>query len=495
MFKTNMFSIPAKIYLLIFCVVALLPFGAACQIETNGTIYTIINKSTNLVWNVKDNSSSAGASIWQYHINASNPQQFTFEDAGGGYYYIRTKAGLYVTAKQTMAVAVHPDMEPPINPLAPLSNVSIKQERKYQPPATPQPMVNPKDPKYQKWKLVKSQSQWDSGDFLHLVNAGFPRHVLKAAGDRNGDRLVLISSQGSLAEDWFIFKKRLPNQGQSTTLPTQWRAQTYYDNGAIYWRSGIPIQKDNHNFHLYNTVKQKYLTKNTGGASGLAWASSSAVNGMTTIYRDIEKGPGGLNAVLKYGDTVSFYFNAGAAPHYLNHYNNVSGIDLRFSDIRSGQWVIGGNTNGIPVLHGDNISLLNINSNSKLIQCNWQTSGIDLQWEAECMAPQPQGFSKFEISNCHNDEISVNLWTYDLTTGDWKDHGLFAAQWSDGNCPGNNPPKSISLTNGHRYQLIALNNVNGCIGRPDRVNGSCRKLETPIVPATTNGNPYIVRID
>ncbi|MBL7775947.1 MAG: hypothetical protein JNK89_08080 [Saprospiraceae bacterium] len=87
--------------------------------------------------------------------------------------------------------------------------------------------------------------------------------------------------------------------------------------------------------------------------------------------------------------------------------------------------------------------------------------------------PSPTGISAIHVFNCHNDNQSVRIWTYDLTVnnGLWQDHGVLARL-----C--NASPMVINLTDGHSYNIKALDCGNA---PPPQTLGTCHR--------TTNLNP------
>jgi len=75
------------------------PPGAVATAATYaGSSYYIKARSSQLYLDVEGASSEIGAPVRLYAFNASKAQVFTFEDAGSGYYRIRTNTGgLYLT--------------------------------------------------------------------------------------------------------------------------------------------------------------------------------------------------------------------------------------------------------------------------------------------------------------------------------------------------------------------------------------------------------------
>src|SRR5258708_7038009 len=60
--------------------------------------YTLVYATSQMRLDVQNASTATGTPLWQYSPNDTEAQKFRFEDAGNGFVYIRTLAGLYVTA-------------------------------------------------------------------------------------------------------------------------------------------------------------------------------------------------------------------------------------------------------------------------------------------------------------------------------------------------------------------------------------------------------------
>jgi phospholipase C len=99
-------------------------------------------------------------------------QDFSFEDAGDGFVYIRTLCGnFYVT------VDVPPLVVMGAGAAADSSHFAIKQDVKYKP--GPIETVNNRLPGYQKWKLTSASISILKRDFFVITNAFFTNKVLK----------------------------------------------------------------------------------------------------------------------------------------------------------------------------------------------------------------------------------------------------------------------------------------------------------------------------
>jgi phospholipase C len=122
--------------------------------------YTLVYEASKMCLDVLGGSTSIGASLVQSSPDATEAQNFRFEDAGEGFVYIRTLAGLYLTAHVRRVPG-----RPQISPL-------VMQDRKYAVGATPGPDV-------QKWKLTSSSVSPLNRDSYTIWSAGFPGKVLQ----------------------------------------------------------------------------------------------------------------------------------------------------------------------------------------------------------------------------------------------------------------------------------------------------------------------------
>lgn len=105
--------------------------------------YTLVCGASNMGLDVQNSSVSIGALLCQLAPNTSDPapaQDFRFEDAGNGLFYIRTFAGLYVTVDAPNGVSAGAG-----------ATFKLKQDRKYEPGST-----GPIHPDLQKWKFASS---------------------------------------------------------------------------------------------------------------------------------------------------------------------------------------------------------------------------------------------------------------------------------------------------------------------------------------------------
>jgi hypothetical protein len=100
-----------------------------------------------------------GAILWQFDPNDTNAQKFSFEDAGGGFFYIRTHTGnLYLTADDAL---------------------NVHQQPKYPTDGSATPA---NDPNRQRWSLTSHAITILHPGGFTIRNAHFPDKVLQPAG-------------------------------------------------------------------------------------------------------------------------------------------------------------------------------------------------------------------------------------------------------------------------------------------------------------------------
>ena len=125
---------------------------------------------------VPNASLSASAPIWQFTPNGSDAQHFRFEDAGNGFFYIRTLAGLYVTADALTSV-----------PTGPGGTIGIKQDRKY----APGPVVA-QNPDLQRWKFASSTISAVNPNDYTISCAAVPGKVLQPANGSTASGAAIV---------------------------------------------------------------------------------------------------------------------------------------------------------------------------------------------------------------------------------------------------------------------------------------------------------------
>jgi hypothetical protein len=102
--------------------------------------YTLMCDSSTMRLDVQNASTAIGTPLWQFSPNETEAQKFRFEDAGNGFVYIRTLAGLYVTVDAPSGI-----------PVGPGATLGIKQDLKYE-PGSP----GSRNPDLQRWSFTSS---------------------------------------------------------------------------------------------------------------------------------------------------------------------------------------------------------------------------------------------------------------------------------------------------------------------------------------------------
>jgi phospholipase C len=111
---------------------------------------------------------SPGAILWQYNPNDTIAQQFSFEDASDGHFYIRTHTGsLYLTAQQN----------------------GVTQDVKY---PTGSATIPGKNPDSQRWALTSNAIVVTQQNLFTVSNAAFPGLVLQSAGGSNNSGVAVV---------------------------------------------------------------------------------------------------------------------------------------------------------------------------------------------------------------------------------------------------------------------------------------------------------------
>jgi hypothetical protein len=138
--------------------------------------YTLVCDASSICLDVQGGSLEAGGVVWQFTPNGTDAQQFRFEDAGDGFVFIRTLAGLYLTADAAVD-----------GPSAPAA-VPVSQERKLA-PGSP---AGPHDAERQRWRLTTSSVVVLAPDHLTVSCAAYPGKVLQPAGGSAASETAVV---------------------------------------------------------------------------------------------------------------------------------------------------------------------------------------------------------------------------------------------------------------------------------------------------------------
>ena len=158
--------------------------------------YNFVYSQSQKRLDVQSASTSPGAPLWQYDPNTTVAQQFSFEDAGGGFFYIRTHTGnLYLTAGAN----------------------GVAQQLKY---PTGSGAIAGQNPDAQRWSLTTTSVVVTQQNLLTIHNAAFPGMVLQPAGNSaNSEALVVLAAPqqthgiAATPNPWQVTSPLLPSSG------------------------------------------------------------------------------------------------------------------------------------------------------------------------------------------------------------------------------------------------------------------------------------------
>jgi len=173
--------------------------------------YILVCGASKMCLDVRGASTAIGGLVWQYMPNGTDAQKFRFEDAGDGYFYLRTLAGLYLTANQTELTAGGVG--------GPAAAVGVIQDRKY---TAGLPIVTHK-PDAQRWRFTSSAVVALHSNEFTISCAAYPGKVLQPAdgSTASGTAVVLGHPSHHLAHaipnPWVVSSPLLPSGGPIVT--------------------------------------------------------------------------------------------------------------------------------------------------------------------------------------------------------------------------------------------------------------------------------------
>jgi phospholipase C len=166
--------------------------------------YTMVCGASNMALDVPSASTAIGTGLWQFSPNGTEAQQFRFEVAGNGLFYIRTFAGLYVTVDVPVGA-----------PAGAGGTLKLKQDRKYEPGSG-----GPHHPDLQKWKFASSTVVATTPDLYTISCAAVPGKVLQSENSSmaSGASVVLgdpevTHSPVVIPNPWTVTSRLLPSGG------------------------------------------------------------------------------------------------------------------------------------------------------------------------------------------------------------------------------------------------------------------------------------------
>lgn len=108
------------------------------------------------------------------------------------------------------------------------------------------------------------------------------------------------------------------------------------------------------------------------------------------------------------------------------------------------------------------------------------------------------GYNHIEVFNCNTNRRTVYLWTRDVTQdaqAPFVEKGSLPAQFSDGKCPplpdSPSRPLIIPLTDGHQYELVAVDPENlQCEGKKNPNDPPCGRTKSVCSCWRTKVGPF-----
>jgi hypothetical protein len=409
--------------------------------------YFLKNKLSNRLLDVRGGSKTPGAQIWQYDLNYSVAQRFRmyFRGAYGSNAYIvvpRTNADLKVTLKHRLNTNVSAGVDSDVVGHLPdtiLGNPEIEtngtepntfqvvQDRLYaiKPIFTDASPISAQ-PRYQIWKFVPVPNEPNT---YFLESAAFTeRMVLQPTGVEPGSPLVLSRFNGSEIQKWLVLPTTPAHPSGLLLLNFIWKDKSilFIKRGRI--KGGLEWSDNSPNEEEFEIqVKRKEKTN------------------FFTNYWTLGK----VDA-----NKITFNFSDSS--------KNGNGREHCFRVIARNRW--GGATSD-------------------------DVCGIPVTAPANPPPPPPpsSGVESIAVYNCHSEQKTVRVWTYDYTvnTGVWENRGTLSSSWKGTSCPADSTPLQFSITPGHSYTVKAID----CGDEPPTVaDGSCHALQqTQLITGKAGG--------
>lgn len=187
---------------------------------------SVKNKTSQKVLDVRGGLNTPGTQIWQYDINGTDAQKFTFVDARNGYFYIMTKANLYLSLKSSLAISDGSS--------ASSGNSRILvQDNKYETSLTCNASVTANCPKHQWWKVTPVPNE--PSTFI-LESAAFPNQVLQPQSNAAQTALAMANYSGSENQKWQISD---PSQISANTKLYEWNNLPSSSLANFNWAMGV----------------------------------------------------------------------------------------------------------------------------------------------------------------------------------------------------------------------------------------------------------------
>lgn len=441
--KTKIFALPLTVTLIMLSLsFEVMGQSSPPTVHLSSTReYFLKNKLSSKLLDVRDGSKTPGAQIWQHDLNHSLAQRFRIilsSRYGNDAFTIRPQSSsLYLSLRHNLSTNVASGFASGVvvgelpttvlgNPVINASEIDpnifkLVQDRLYE--ITPiVSTVSPisSQPRYQIWKFVPVPNEQNT---YFLESTAFTeRMVLQPTSVISRSPLKLSRFNGSDMQKWVV-------------LPTAPEPPSDLQLRNLVWRERQIL----------------WVTKGKV-KGGLEWVDNSS----NEVKFEIQ---------MKRKDDGYFtqYWTLGEAPansitfNFSHSGKKGKGREHCFRVIAHNRW---GSSNP---------------SN--------EACGIPVEEPAPPPPPPqtPAGVEAVAFYNCHGEQKSVRIWTYDHTSGSgqWQDRGKVASSWNGTSCPPNDTlVLKVPLTDGHSYSIRAIDCGDD---PPNLTDGGCHRLYMPLV--------------
>jgi hypothetical protein len=165
--------------------------------------YTLVYVASKMCLDVQGASTAIGTELWQFSPNGTDAQDFRFEDAGHGFVYIRTLAGLYMTVNAPSGI-----------PTGHGAILGIKQDLKYALGSR-----GSQNPDLQRWRLASSAVTVVNPTHYTISCAAVPGKVLQPVNDSTASGAAVVLADPAphlptaIPNPWNVTSPLLPPTG------------------------------------------------------------------------------------------------------------------------------------------------------------------------------------------------------------------------------------------------------------------------------------------
>ena len=143
--------------------------------------YNMQYAASQLMMDVQGGNPAAGTPLWQFPVNGTVAQDFSFEDAGDGLVYIRSHvSNLYLTVNHLTS--------PP----------GVTQEIKYAGPGGNNAISGAHRQELQQWRLTSTAISITERDLFQIESHAFPGRALQPAAPSQAESLLVLGDAGEI---------------------------------------------------------------------------------------------------------------------------------------------------------------------------------------------------------------------------------------------------------------------------------------------------------